>query len=78
MDATVLSGRGTALDNVLELIVGRDAWGHSAPVDVAELVDKLGRDLPVPDIEHWGKCTYCGAAGQAWGRVSRFKPPVGG
>ena len=28
---------GNALDNELELIVGCDACGHSAPVDVAAL-----------------------------------------
>jgi hypothetical protein len=66
---------GNALDNQLELIVGCDACGRSAPVDVAVLADWLGRDFAVPDIEKKGRCGTCGER-RAWVRVSGYKPPV--
>ena len=66
---------GNALDNELEPIVGGDACGHSAPVGVAALVDRLGRDFAMPDIETLGRCGNCGER-RAWVRVSGYKPPV--
>jgi hypothetical protein len=66
---------GAALDNELELIVGCDACGYSAPVDVAALIDRFGQAFPVPDIEIKARCATCGES-KAWVRVSGYKPPT--
>jgi hypothetical protein len=66
---------GNALDNQLELIVGCDACGNSAQVDLAVPADQLRRDFAVPDIETLGRYTNCGER-WAWVRVSAYKPPV--
>jgi hypothetical protein len=65
---------GNALDNKLQLIVGCEECGHSAPVDVAALVDRLRHDFAVPDIENKGRCETCGER-RAWVRVSGYRPP---
>jgi len=51
---------GNAVDNFLEVIVGCDSCGHSVAVDVTSLIEPLGRDFPVPDIETHARCGTCG------------------
>jgi hypothetical protein len=51
-------GEPATLANVLDLSDGLTACGehrtcgHYAPLDVAALASRLGRDFPVPDLRH--------------------------
>jgi hypothetical protein len=67
---------GDMVDNALELIIGCEECGNSSVVDVDTLVERYGRDFPVPEIEQLGRCTPCRSYARAYVRVSGYKPPV--
>jgi len=67
---------GSMLDNGLELIIGCEECGNSSVVDIPTLVERFGRDFPVPDIEQLGRCTRCRSYARAYVRVSGYRPPV--
>ena len=59
-ESSGLATLGSTLAAHLRLIVWCKACGHQAEPDVAQLVERYGADLPLPE---WSKRLVCSACG---------------
>ena len=70
---------GNLKDQELDVLAWCNACGHNAVLALGPLVDRLGRDHPVPDVRQVMRCSECGSrevdtrpAWQTPGGASRY------
>ena len=52
---------GSCADRGDEVFMGCHECEHTLTLDLAPLIERLGRDYPIPDLQKLGHCQRCGA-----------------